>query len=305
MRSTWEADFEITPAKARMLIERQFPPLAPVRLAPFGRGWDNTAFLINDGIVFRFPRRQIAAPLIMREVQILPLLAPHLPVRIPVPEYAGAPADDYPWAFAGYTLIPGQTACRRPWPNGERAQQAPAVAEFLSHLHRIPIHDQTAAWAPGDEIERANVAQRAPKLIERLRVNAAGLHDRETDFLVQRVEELAAAPMRTMPYCWVHGDFYARHLLYHQNHLAGVIDWGDVHLGDPALDLSIAFSFLPPAARAAFRKAYGEIDAATWQRARFRALHYGAVLVEYGLAIGDTAIQAAGEYALRHAALRE
>jgi aminoglycoside phosphotransferase (APT) family kinase protein len=80
-----------------------------------------------------------------------------------------------------------------------------------------------------------------------------------------------------------------------------VIDWGDVHLGDPALDLSLAFSFLPPAARGAFREAYGAIDDATWDRARFRALHYGVLLTHYGTEIGDDAIRAAGEYALQAA----
>ena len=100
----------------------------------------------------------------------------------------------------------------------------------------------------------------------------------------------------------MHGDLYARHLLVDEaKALAGVIDWGDVHVGDPALDLSIAFSFLPPAARHTFRQTYGEIDEATWARARFRALHYGAILVEYGANSADLAIKALGEYALQYA----
>jgi aminoglycoside phosphotransferase (APT) family kinase protein len=82
-----------------------------------------------------------------------------------------------------------------------------------------------------------------------------------------------------------------------------VIDWGDVHLGDPAIDLSIAFSFFPLAARTTFRQAYGPVDGATWDRARFRALHYGVLLTDYGTDIGDDAIRAVGEYALRPAAL--
>ena len=42
------------------------------------------------------------------------------------------------------------------------------------------------------------------------------------------------------------GDLYVRHLLLNELcELTGVIDWGDVHLGDPAVDLMIAYSFLP------------------------------------------------------------
>jgi aminoglycoside phosphotransferase (APT) family kinase protein len=103
----------------------------------------------------------------------------------------------------------------------------------------------------------------------------------------------------------VHGDLYARHLIVDEAAvLTGVFDWGDVHVGDPALDLSIAFSFLPPAARCVFRQAYGDIDEATWERARFRALHYGTILVEYGANSADPAIKALGEYALRYAPAR-
>ncbi len=57
--------------------------------------------------------------------------------------------------------------------------------------------------------------------------------------------------------------------------------------GDPALDLSIAYSFLPRSAQAEFRSAYGTIDEATWRLARFRALQYGTYLVPYGHEIGD------------------
>jgi aminoglycoside phosphotransferase (APT) family kinase protein len=127
------------------------------------------------------------------------------------------------------------------------------------------------------------------------------LHPSEVDALVDLIDELATAPMHTRPYCCVHGDFYARHVLYHGGRLTGVIDWGDVHIGDPAVDLAIAFSFLPPAARKIFRQVYGEIDDATWKRARFRALHYGAVLFEYGASTGDEAIRAAGAFALKYA----
>jgi aminoglycoside phosphotransferase (APT) family kinase protein len=98
----------------------------------------------------------------------------------------------------------------------------------------------------------------------------------------------------------VHGDLYARHFLVDgSNTPCGVIDWGDVHLGDPALDLSIAYSFLLPGARSAFQEAYGHTDdTALWERARFRALAYGILLTHYGSEVGDEAIQAAGEYAL-------
>jgi aminoglycoside phosphotransferase (APT) family kinase protein len=301
MKNLWDPDFEISSAQAAQLIEQQFPQLAPARLELLGIGWDNLAFLVNARFVFRFPRREIAAPLIEREARVLPRLAPHLPLRIPVPEFFAAPSRDYAHAFAGYTLIPGQTACRCEWSEHERAEQAATLANFLRLLHHIPIDVETLNWAPRDEFARTDLEARAAKLKERLASNAAMLRADELCALLELVDELAATTPSATRLCWVHGDFYARHLICENKRIAGVIDWGDVHLGDPALDLSIAFSFLPPSARNSFREIYGESDEATWQRARFRALHYAAALTEYGAAIGDAAIKAAGEYALRNA----
>lgn len=77
-----------------------------------------------------------------------------------------------------------------------------------------------------------------------------------------------------------------------------MIDWGDVHFGDPAVDLSIGLSFLPPEGRAEFARSYGGIDEATWNRARLRAIHYGATLILYGTKVGDGSIEQAGRLAL-------
>jgi aminoglycoside phosphotransferase (APT) family kinase protein len=302
MGGQWEADIQLTEGQAALLIERQFPGLAPAEMEPLGVGWDNIAFLVNRRWVFRFPRRQVAANLLEREARILPLLAPHLPLRIPVPEYVGAATRGYPYVFAGYPVLGGETACRRALTEGETADLAPALGDFQRALHHIPIGAATLEWAPGDEIARADVGRRAPQVKERLLANPAGLELGEVRALCELVDELATTPMGTAGACWVHGDLYARHLMLDDaNQLVGVIDWGDVHVGDPAIDLSIAFSFLPPTARQRFRQVYGEIDEATWNRARFRAIHYGALLTEYGAATGDTAIQAAGEYALKFA----
>ena len=58
MSREWDADVELSREAAARLIVRQFPALAPARLALLGAGWDNTAYLVNERFVFRFPRRR-------------------------------------------------------------------------------------------------------------------------------------------------------------------------------------------------------------------------------------------------------
>jgi aminoglycoside phosphotransferase (APT) family kinase protein len=66
----------------------------------------------------------------------------------------------------------------------------------------------------------------------------------------------------------VHDDLYARHVLLDRSmEQAGIIDRGDMHLGNPALDIAIAHRLLPANAHDAFRSAYGPIDERTWRAA--------------------------------------
>ncbi|HZI07832.1 MAG TPA: phosphotransferase [Archangium sp.] len=301
MPPVWEADVHLTRENAARLVERQFPELAPARLEHLGTGWDNAAYTVNGRWVFRFPRRKIAVALLENEARILPRLAPHLPLRIPEPVWHGQPEGDYPYPFAGYALLPGVTACAVAWTPGERLRNAAALGRFLRALHGIPVDDETLARGPGDELARADLRQRAPMILERLaKLEADGA---EVDGAAVRawVSRLVDTPPWERRACWVHGDLYARHLLVDAHHaVTGVIDWGDVHLGDPAIDLTLAFTFLPPEARGAFREAYGDIDEATWDRARFRAFHYGMALLLYGRSERDEAITQVGRDALRH-----
>src|SRR5262245_65976386 len=110
MDRTWTADIEVGDRLAIDLIEGQFPALAPVSLERLGAGWDNTVYRVNRRLVFRFPRRRIAAGLIDVEVACLPGIGPRVPAPIPVPVCAGRPSPSFPWPFAGYPYLEGRRA---------------------------------------------------------------------------------------------------------------------------------------------------------------------------------------------------
>jgi len=265
MSRPWDAERAVSIGLARGLLARQFPELAGERVEPFGVGWDNSAFLVGGEWVFRFPRRKLAAALIEREIAILPRVAPGLPLPVPVPTFAGRPAAGYPWPFAGYRRLPGAAACRARLDAAGRQRAARPLARFLAALHATGAIDGPRPWLPI-------------------------LEDLPADF-VPRARAL------------VHGDLYARHVLVDARGApSGVIDWGDVHAGEPAVDLSLAHAFLPDRARGAFRDAYGPIDEPTWRMARFRALHSVVHFLRYGCEVGDAALVDEGRTALAHLA---
>lgn len=286
----WTAERTVSPELARSLVEDRFPELRPVRVEPLSEGWDNVAYLVNGDLVFRFPRRAIAVDLLRTEAALLPLIAPYLPLGIPVPLFFGEADDRFPWPFSGYRLIPGRTACRADLDIGQRTRAAAWLGRFLRALHSVPVDRATPAGAGPDTLDRMNVDKRRPLILERLdTLRAKGLLDDDRPWR-ELAEDMPAGLPAEGPRL-VHGDFYVRHILVDELGLpCGVIDWGDVHLGDPALDLSIGHSFLPPPARDAFREAYGPISEGAWRKARFRALFYAVVLLLYGSDVSDAAL---------------
>lgn len=299
MGHPWAADVTITPQHAGECIVAQFPALAPVTIEPFSEGWDNVAFLVNGTFVFRFPRRASTAPLLAREVALLPLIAPCVPLAIPAPQCVGAPTRTSPWPFAGYRRIEGHTACRAHLTDAQRANLARPLAQFLRALHAIDATPLVARGLPFDEIGRLDHAKRLPLTSERARSLQDGGLIASADAIVAELER-NAPDTGSSRLTLVHGDLYSRHLIVDDaGSLQGIIDWGDVHLGEPALDLAAGYLMLPPAAQTTFFDAYGAIDERTHRLARYRALYHATLTAHYAKDIDDADLLAESLTSLR------
>lgn len=293
MTDAWAAERELTAEQAKALIDEQFPELSPSRVVPISRGWDNAAFRVNDDLVFRFPRRQLGAACMENEINVLPSIADTLTLPIPKPLFVGKPSGDYPWSFAGYRFLLGETACSRSLTDGQRAEMAQALAAFLQRLHSVSREQACSFGTMPDIYGRLDLATRIPQTRARLQqIQEAGLVEdvgplmRIVDQTEARfgLKQFASGPDSVL----LHGDLYIRHLLIDEGGaLCGVIDWGDVHYGVPATDLMIAHTFLPPQAHQAFRKGYGLIDEDTWQLSRFRALNHTTATLPYAASVED------------------
>lgn len=297
----WTPEHAVTEDLARALIENQFPELRPVELHIIGVGWDNTALLVNGRFVFRFPRRSVAVPLLETEIRVLPQIAARLPLPIPVPVFVGRRDSRYPWPYAGYERLAGQTACSAGLSDVERSDLAEPLAEFLSALHTIQPAEAHVRGAPRDTWNRFDMKRKVPLVRQRLtELAATGLIPDAAPYL--ELVDQAPTLRRSMPLSLTHGDLYVRHLLLARDTgLSGVIDWGDVHIGDIAIDLAIVWTLLPPDGRERFRLAYRHThtDGETWRLARFQAVYHASVTTYYAHQTGDLDLTREGLLALR------
>ena len=287
----WSPQLAVDEELARHLVATRFPELEVGDLTLVAEGWDNAVWLADGELAFRFPQRAIAIRGVATEIEVLPRLAPLLPLPVPVPAFHGSAGDDYPWPFFGFRFLPGREAVVAQLDDGERARLAQPLGRFLRALHDRGEAAVSGIDLPHDPLGRGDPRVRVPRGRERLaQLEQAGLG---TDIAAASalLDQAEALPPSTTTVL-VHGDLHVRHILIDDDRrLAGVIDWGDLCLADPAVDLSIAWSFLPPAGRTAFGDAYGPISEETALRARMLSVHLTASIAYQAHVDGIAALE--------------
>lgn len=296
MDNPWDADYRLETTQVRQLLARDLPERAADQLTLLGEGWDNWVFLLEDpqglqpAYTLRFPRRAEALELMQQEWAALGYLAPRLNMELPRPIQRGEALEgvfDFPYAV--YSLISGQTACRARLSRQERQGMVPALAHFLKSLHALPAGEWLSLGIPDDTIQRADIAHRKRSFHTYIEQALALLP--EGRWLQGWWQALPEQTPSGRPQTLVHGDLYARHLIVDaERQLSGVIDWGDVHRGDPAMDLALVYAYLPPESHAEFWQIYGEISPETQMMACFRAVYSCVYLLVYGAKIQDRAL---------------
>jgi aminoglycoside phosphotransferase (APT) family kinase protein len=281
--AVWEPEIVVDETLARRLLE-QFPELGGEPLRLVASGWDYTVWAVGGRYAFRFPRRAVGIPGTEREIVVLPKLAPLLPVAVPAPVFVGRPTEDYPWPFFGSALLPGREATGLD--DGSRLEVALQLAGFLRTLHALELDLEL----PVDVNGRADMTRRVPVTLELLdELKRLGLW-REPPGLRAFLDEAQGLPPGELTSI-VHGDLHFRQVLVDGGRVTGVIDWVDVCRSDPAIDLSIAWSFLNADDRARFLDAYGPVTEEQLVRARVLALALSAALAWNAHAEGLEAVE--------------
>ncbi len=259
---------EITAELVRDLLREQHPDLAglPVRLG--ARGWDNQLWRLGDDLAVRLPWATGSADALLRKEHAwLPVLAPRLPLPVPVPQRLGEPSERFPRPWIVTTWVPGTPADRAPATRATEA--ADTLAGFLTSLHR-----PAPEGAPAGRDRGGPLADHAGGFARAL-VSATeqGLLP-DPDAVRQVWEDAVTAPGWAGPAVWLHGDLHPANVLTRDGTFCGVIDFGDLFAGDPACDLAAAWLLLPDGAAVdRFHDAYQSApDPATRRRARGWAL---------------------------------
>ncbi len=268
-----EIDIDL-PLVAR-LVGGQFPQWADLPIEPvMPRGTENALYRLGDELVVRLPRRKRTSERLEKERRWLPVLAPALPLAVPIPVAVGLPAEGFPVPWSVYGWLAGENATVEGVTDSGRL--ATDLARFLAALQGI---DPAGGPEPGEH----NFGRGEPLAMrdEATRAAIASLNATvDADAVTAIWESALRAPVRKRPPVWIHGDLDARNLLVENGRLTAVIDWGGLGVGDPACDVMVAWKVFSAETRDAFRAA-AAVDEATWTRARGWALSQSLIALAY------------------------
>ncbi|WP_329406600.1 aminoglycoside phosphotransferase family protein [Streptomyces sp. NBC_00704] len=252
------------------LVAAQFPRWAglPVRRLA-SSGTENAMFRLGDDKVVRLPRHPGAVESVGHEQQWLTRLGPALPVAAPQPLARGGPGEGFAWPWSVYRWLDGRNpvagALDRP------LTLAAELAAFVTALRGIdarggPPNSRGVPLAERDGPTRDALARLTGRI--------------DVDAVTALWEEALRTPGHAGPPVWAHGDLSPGNVLVRDGRLSAVIDFGVAGVGDPAVDLIVAWNLLPAPARGAFRAAVGADDA-EWARGRGWALSISLIQLPY------------------------
>lgn len=235
-------------------------------------GQNHDILLVNDELLFRFPKYRQGIEGLAREHEILQGVRLQLPLATPDFVYHNVDQAEVGRAFVGYHKLPGESLWTETFAqiDDDRtiARLATDLASFLQTLHSIPASrinyplpqaDTQADW-------RAIFGRIQQVVYPHLSEQARAWTTQQFGRFLENADHFAFTSVLR------HGDFGTSNILYgaEEQRVTGVVDFGHAGLGDPAVDfagLCVSFgeSFLNRCTLT-----YPLIDSC-WERIRFYA----------------------------------
>ncbi|MGX1811211.1 phosphotransferase [Nocardia sp. NPDC055321] len=241
----------------------------------FAGGWDSRATLVDGRWVVRTPRRPEVEAQLLRETETMPWLAARLPLPVPIPEVVTRTP-----LVVRHPLVPGEPL------ETPLAAHGRALGEFLLALHGTPVDaavERGFAGAERTHHDRVDADRRFRAEVLPL------LPDSHRSRGVELLDAVLRFPTDTL----VHGDLGPEHVLADGTRVTGVIDFGDAHVGDAAIDLAWGLFGTPAGFADELARVYGVTE-----ELRERALAWHRLgpwyEVLYGVDIDDANVAAQG-----------
>jgi aminoglycoside 2''-phosphotransferase len=221
-------------AKIAHQIRKHFPDFALNDIVKIGEGMDSKAYLVNDAYIFRFPKRAEVRVNLKKEIAVLPKIKPFIQVLLPDFQFIATDTS-----FVGYPKIDGQFLESAVYsalnPQKQVAFQQD-IARFLNAIHAFNLDELTESGL--ETLDFKAVYQEEFEEIQQL---VFPIFNDTEKTAVSKLFTTYLEDDNNFNYTPVllHNDLSNDHILIDNqtDTLKGIIDFGDVAIGDPDYDL--------------------------------------------------------------------
>ncbi|MCH8004407.1 MAG: aminoglycoside phosphotransferase family protein [Nanoarchaeota archaeon] len=218
--------------------------------------FDHDVFIINNEIVFRFPREERGRNHLKHEIAFLNFLKDKTKVDIPNYKYVAKKKD-----FAGYKIIQGQIL-------------SPSVFSVLSKKNKEKVIDSLIGFVNTfHSIKQSNFVKFKPRkrsdFIEIEKKTEKELKNvifpklsKEEVEAIKEFYQKSKRYLQNLPrICPIRGELYAYNVIWNkENSKIGIIDFTDYLLGDPAKDFEVFYNYGKDSVQIAYEKYEGSKD---------------------------------------------
>lgn len=276
MRSSMHSDdINIDIFVVSTIIKESFPKWGTLPISPLGEGTSNYLFRLGNDMVIRIPRHRQSVETLEKERQWLPFLSSNLNWKIPRPIADGKVGEHYPFPWYIYNWIDGKIIEKDVYVDQDKL--VIDMTNFLKDLQKLDTKD---APLPGAHNFYRGVELKSRDSSVRNAINSLSL---KLD--LSEIEKIWNRGLRAKRWdkrgLWIHGDLDSRNLLVNKDGgLAGIIDFGGLAVGDPAVDAMVAFKLFDKEHREIFRERL-KIDDDMWARGKGWVVSQALIALDY------------------------
>lgn len=219
-------------------LKGALPDAALTESTKIGEGYGSVAYLVPDPSgdwSVRIPRGEAdwAVEGLEREARLLPVLEQYIDTAETPRDSRLVRDSDGSLVASVHRYVPGRQLSNRSVRGRRRDRLAEQTGAFLSQLHAFPQDQALSLGIRELDLWEDHYRPLIDQAMEHLGVSA------QRWLRVQADEFEAGGATKSAPRVLIHGDISGDHLLLDgDSGLGGVIDFGDVMVADPALDLA-------------------------------------------------------------------